>query len=142
MAHIKVTVDNFYQRAKVLYLEKAEKLSQSNSKLSHLLENANEKLKKFSENPQIKEAKAHVDIITRMVKFHINGVYRISNKTLAILAMGLVYFITPIDLIPDFIPVIGYVDDLSVLVAVIKALQEDIHKFMAWENARDVPTIK
>lgn len=141
MAQIKVTVDNFYQRAKLLYFEKAEKISQSNTKLSSLIESATEKLKKFAENPQIQEVKAHVDIITRMVKYHINGVYRISNKTLAILAMGLVYFITPIDLIPDFIPMIGYVDDLSVLVAVIKALQEDIHKFMAWENAHKAPIL-
>ena len=42
------------------------------------------------------------------------------EKTMIIGALG--YFILPIDLIPDLIPVVGYTDDLAVLVAAIKLL--------------------
>ena len=38
----------------------------------------------------------------------------------AIVVMGLVYFISPIDTIPDIAPFIGYLDDLGVITAVIK----------------------
>lgn len=38
-------------------------------------------------------------------------------KTVIIAALG--YFISPIDAIPDIIPVVGYADDLGVLVAAI-----------------------
>ena len=41
-------------------------------------------------------------------------------KTIIIGALG--YFISPIDAIPDFIPVAGYTDDLGVLVAAIAAV--------------------
>ena len=135
MASIKQTADIIFQKAKFLYYNRAEKAAQSKAKLQSILNSTSEKLQKFSDYPQVQELKSHIDVIIRMVRAHINGSYKgLSNRSLALLTLGLIYFITPVDLIPDFIPVIGYVDDLSVLVAVSKSLQEDIQKFMAWEK--------
>jgi len=39
---------------------------------------------------------------------------------------ALIYFITPIDLIPDFIPFFGYLDDLGVIMATIKFLGKEL----------------
>ncbi len=39
---------------------------------------------------------------------------------------GLVYFISPIDAIPDFTPVIGYLDDLGVITALLKYLGREL----------------
>lgn len=51
-------------------------------------------------------------------------------KTTIYGALG--YFISPIDLIPDLMPVVGYTDDLAVLVAAIAAvsayINEDVRK--------------
>lgn len=47
-------------------------------------------------------------------------------KGVIIGALG--YFISPIDAIPDFIPVIGYSDDLAVLVAAIAMVAMHIKK--------------
>jgi uncharacterized membrane protein YkvA (DUF1232 family) len=44
----------------------------------------------------------------------------------AIVVMGLVYFISPIDAIPDIAPFIGYLDDLGVIAAVIKFLGSEL----------------
>ena len=44
----------------------------------------------------------------------------------AVVVAGLIYFISPIDVIPDFIPVIGYLDDLGVILAVIKFLGHEL----------------
>ncbi len=44
----------------------------------------------------------------------------------AIVVMGLVYFISPIDAIPDIAPFIGYLDDLGVITAVIKFLGSEL----------------
>ena len=47
-----------------------------------------------------------------------------TQKTLIIGALG--YFIFPLDLVPDFIPVAGFADDATALVAVIKMVFENI----------------
>ena len=39
---------------------------------------------------------------------------------------ALIYFISPIDLIPDFIPIIGYLDDLGVIMAAVKFLGKEL----------------
>lgn len=44
----------------------------------------------------------------------------------AIVVMGLIYFISPIDTIPDIAPLIGYLDDLGVITAVIKFLGSEL----------------
>ncbi len=44
----------------------------------------------------------------------------------AIVVVGLLYFISPIDTIPDITPLIGYLDDLGVITAVLKYLGSEI----------------
>jgi len=44
----------------------------------------------------------------------------------SIVVAGLVYFISPIDAIPDFTPVIGYLDDLGVITALLKFLGREL----------------
>lgn len=53
------------------------------------------------------------------------------TKAKLIIAGALGYFISPIDVIPDFIPFVGYTDDLAVLVGAIMTVAsniKDIHK--------------
>ncbi len=58
-------------------------------------------------------------------------------KTIVYGALG--YFISPIDAIPDITPIVGYSDDLGVLVAAIAAISahiKDIHKEKAKETLK------
>jgi uncharacterized membrane protein YkvA (DUF1232 family) len=62
------------------------------------------------------------------------------TKAKWIIAGALGYFISPIDLIPDFIPVIGYTDDLAVLVGAILTVAsniKDVHKAMAANRLKE-----
>jgi uncharacterized membrane protein YkvA (DUF1232 family) len=47
--------------------------------------------------------------------------------------VGIIYFVSPIDLIPDFIPVAGYVNDAAVIAFVVRQVKIDLDKFTAWE---------
>lgn len=47
----------------------------------------------------------------------------------AIVVTALIYFITPIDAIPDFVPLFGYLDDLGVLTALLKFLGAELVPF-------------
>jgi uncharacterized membrane protein YkvA (DUF1232 family) len=42
--------------------------------------------------------------------------------------------VTPIDLVPDFIPIIGFADDLSLMAWFISAFQGELQKFQVWEE--------
>jgi len=53
-------------------------------------------------------------------------------KAKILLILAIVYFLSPIDLIPDFIPVIGYLDDMIIVPALIWLAFREIEK-----NARE-----
>jgi uncharacterized membrane protein YkvA (DUF1232 family) len=57
-------------------------------------------------------------------------------RSIAILIFAVIYAIDPIDLIPDYIPVIGVIDDAAVFGLFIWSLRKDILKFLAWEEAQ------
>jgi uncharacterized membrane protein YkvA (DUF1232 family) len=78
----------------------------------------------------------------RMVKAYSNGTYRdVSKKSMLSGVAVLLYLVSPIDLIPDFIPVLGLMDDLSLIAWFIDSFQKEITKFASWEaNARFEPT--
>ncbi len=47
---------------------------------------------------------------------------KVNAKQIAIILGALGYFIAPIDVIPDFIPGAGFIDDMAILVAAIKVI--------------------
>ncbi|MFC6999971.1 YkvA family protein [Rufibacter roseus] len=72
----------------------------------------------------------------RLVKAYYNGTYRdIDTKTLLLGVAVLLYVATPIDIVPDFIPVIGLADDLSLVAWFISAFQDELQKFQVWEES-------
>ena len=77
-----------------------------------------------------------VKTFIRMLTSYINGDYReIPWKSLILLIGALVYFIMPIDLIPDFIPASGLLDDISVVLLVFNGINEDITAFLEYEKS-------
>ena len=53
--------------------------------------------------------------------------------TIATIVMAFLYILNPLDLVPDFIPGIGYLDDLAVLSIGIGWIESDIHKYLDWK---------
>lgn len=65
-----------------------------------------------------------------LVRDYAKGEYRqVPWWTVLSGAAALVYFFSPIDIIPDFIPVLGLIDDAIVLRFVLRALQEDLRLY-------------
>ncbi len=65
------------------------------------------------------------------------GEYTSFSKTpLVLITAGLLYFISPMDLIVDFLPGIGYLDDATVIALLYQALRPEIKKFEEWERQR------
>ena len=81
--------------------------------------------------------------VVRLVRYYVSGDYRqISTKTIVAGLAVLLYVLSPIDLIPDFIPVVGFLDDLSLISWFVASFQVEINRFREWEKtaARLLPT--
>ena len=64
----------------------------------------------------------------------IDSKYRLELKTKIAIAGTLAYVILPIDVIPDFIPFVGWVDDIFVLGYTMNAISEEIQKYKEFKN--------
>lgn len=62
------------------------------------------------------------------------GEYRLPWKTLTALAAALTYFITPVDVIPDFIPLTGFIDDAAVIALVFGTAEADLRRYCEWRG--------
>ena len=60
--------------------------------------------------------------------------YQIDTKTYLIIAGAIAYVVLPTDIIPDFIPGIGFVDDAFVIGAVISKLKGEIENYKRFKN--------
>jgi uncharacterized membrane protein YkvA (DUF1232 family) len=75
--------------------------------------------------------------LVRLVRAHSGGRYRdVPWETIALAIGALIYFLSPIDLIPDPIPVAGYVDDAAVVAFVVASLHADLNNFREWEEEK------
>lgn len=81
--------------------------------------------------------RSDLPLLGRLLKAWKDGSYRgLSVRTLASLAGALLYVVSPIDLIPDFIPGVGFIDDAAVLALLLHSLAQDLAAFRIWEERR------
>lgn len=62
-----------------------------------------------------------------------SGRYPIPIKTALVGTFTLLYIISPIDIITDFIPLIGFADDIALLAYVTKRIKNDLENYRAWK---------
>src|SRR5262245_8361560 len=62
------------------------------------------------------------------------GHYRLPWKTVAALIAALAYFVAPIDVIPDLIPLSGFIDDAAVLGLVFGTAESDLRHYCRWRG--------
>ncbi len=90
--------------------------------------------KKFSETNSLSKYKELGKVLIGMLKDIKNGVYEhVPWFTIATIVMALLYVLNPMDLIPDFIPGLGYIDDMAVLSIGMGWIQSDLHKYLDWK---------
>lgn len=116
--------------------EKASNALNDESRIHSILKNVGSKL--ASGNISISKMAEKIKVLARMVKAYITGHYKIVPwKSIIIITAVLIYFIMPLDLIADFIPVTGYMDDFSLVVWVYSHLKDDINTFIWWEQKEE-----
>lgn len=73
----------------------------------------------------------------RMLKAYSNGSYKkVPFGKIIVIVLSLAYVFSPIDIVPDFIPIAGLLDDATVLGACVSSLKSILDEFKEWENSQ------
>ncbi len=113
---------------------KAKKYIKDPKKLKKLYEDVSAKADEVGHGP-FGATWRYLKAMIRLISAYYNGSYRkVPTASLVMIVAAVIYFLSPIDLIPDFIPLIGYIDDALVVAFTVAAVKEDLNKFLAWEK--------
>ena len=86
---------------------------------------------------KIKKFKEDLKVLVRLVRSWAKGQYKDVPVFSIILAIAaIIYFVSPVDAIPDWIPVVGYLDDAAVVGFVIYSIKGDLDDFHEWEKKK------
>jgi uncharacterized membrane protein YkvA (DUF1232 family) len=114
---------------------KAGRYARNSGRLVELAKEVLGKLQNVGFKGNLTEFQTSVQLLIRMVRAYASGEYKgLPWKSLISIVAVLIYFVSPIDLIPDFLPVIGITDDVALVVWLIKTLGDDVRKFSEWEK--------
>jgi uncharacterized membrane protein YkvA (DUF1232 family) len=128
----------FFSRA----LGKAGKFSKSKGAMLLLVQQVLQKSNQKGLRNSLNDGIGQLQLLVRMVRSYASGEYRgIATSSLLKVVATLIYFVSPLDFIPDFLPVIGMADDLALLVWVFNSLDSEIQKFSDWERHKKVINI-
>lgn len=96
------------------------------------LKRAGEKMAKAT--PGFTKLWEHLQVLVRLSKAYQAGHYRhIPVKSMLLITASILYFINPLDVLPDLVPIFGLVDDATLIGFVISSLKKDIDQFREWE---------
>ncbi|MEV5412033.1 DUF1232 domain-containing protein [Thermopolyspora sp. NPDC052614] len=80
---------------------------------------------------------ARVRAVPRMLRGTLRGDYpHLSMRKLGMMGLGVAYILSPIDVVPDFLAVLGVADDFGVFLWLMTALLSESGQYLDWERHR------
>lgn len=114
------------------FLRKAKDIINDDEKVEHFLDVFEEKLKLI---PKFGNDLAYVPRMISLVRSFIKKEYKDAPVASVIsIVAAVIYFVSPIDAIPDVIPVLGYADDVAVIALVWKMVKSDVDDYERWKH--------
>ena len=55
-------------------------------------------------------------------------------KLIASTGFAVAYLVSPLDIIPDFLPIVGFVDDATVFALVVSSFQSELNAYKEWKK--------
>ena len=116
------------------YLARAEKLVGEPGELKAVIGRAGMKLA-TSSNDKLLALKSQLELTLALLRDWLRGDYRhVELRTVVVLAAGVLYFVVPLDAIPDFLLGWGLVDDVAVLGYVFAQLKNELAAYADWRQ--------
>lgn len=113
--------------------EGAEKVTSRD--IEKVVSRADEIDQQFSARGPLKRFISDGKMLISLLKDYRSGNYRGALfGTIAAAAFALIYVFNPFDIVPDVLPVIGAVDDASVIAACLMLIERDLFKYRDWKT--------
>lgn len=110
--------------------QEAEKMLNHPDKIDRMLKRLEKKLKGL---PKLGGALAYIPKMGMLINSYIRGQYTDVPIGTIVGVIGVVmYFVLPIDAIPDFVPGVGYLDDAAVASGSLYLVKNDLDEYMRW----------
>ena len=120
------------------FSEKAKKIIDNPEKVISVLDKAQSLCDDLSHIRLVGKYFKDISLVCSMINDYICKRYtRVPMATVITLLAAVLYFISPIDLIPDFLPLIGHLDDMIVFAFVQDAAKVDLKKYEKWKNEKE-----
>ena len=103
-------------------------------RLSALFQEAAKQAKSLPKE-SFKDTWPYLQTMLRLIRAYYRGDYRlIAESTLVIIIAAVIYVVSPLDVIPDAIPAIGFLDDATILALALQRTKQELDDFMIWET--------
>jgi uncharacterized membrane protein YkvA (DUF1232 family) len=119
-----LTFEQAMRKAELLYVG-------DKGRMLWLIEKATNKAERHYES--LLAAWESLQILLRLIRSCLAGKYCASAASILMAVAAVIYFVSPFDLIPDAVPVLGLIDDASVIAFVARANIGVISRFRKWE---------
>ena len=114
--------------------EKAKKIIDDKDKVKNILAEAKKIFKKLSNIPFLGKYLNDIATLCDMISDYIDKSYTgVPIATIICILGSIIYLVSPIDLLPDTMPGIGYLDDIGLMGVIIEALSNDINSYREWK---------
>lgn len=116
--------------------EKAEEILKDEDKVERLLERLEKKLTKV---PLVGEKLSYVPTLISLLRSYVRKEYQdIPVGSIIGVVSALLYWLTPIDILPDFLGIFGFTDDAIVLGLCINLIKSDLDDYLEWRKYKEV----
>ena len=115
----------------------AEEILKDETRMENLLKQVDEL---YETVPASDTALSYIPLLASLVRNHVKKEYTKTSKgSMVSVVVALMYFVSPYDLIPDTIPMAGYVDDAVVISGCLALIRSEVEEYIAWckDNGQD-----
>ena len=111
--------------------DKAREVFEDDERTNELLDKEEE----FSNTKGLSRVRRQLTLLWAYLRAIVSGEYTDYSVWACMKAVaGLLYVVSPLDLIPDFFPWVGWADDVLVVMYVCNLLHNELEQFAAWQN--------
>lgn len=114
---------------------KASKIAPDKKKIGKNIKKARKIFERLHNIPRFDKFSKHICDFCDLLSDYCDGAYtNLPVATLVALIAGVLYVVLPIDVLADFIPLLGWLDDAAVLSFIVKTEQNDVNEYLRWKE--------